>query len=128
MYTMQGMQIPCKIKLWDTAPAAVEKAVNAAGGTSAVSEITGPASTADAGNAAGASSAVAESAQPTSKFERHQQLMRQKTLDPNYRCSRQEHMAAINSFLDEHAPFYKTLSIIVIQFRVNQVQYCMVLP
>ena len=50
----------------EAAPAAVENAVNAAGGTSAVSEPTnieaGPPSTAYAGNAAGASSAVAESA------------------------------------------------------------------
>ena len=50
----------------DAAPAAVENAVNAAGGASAVAEPTnieaGPPSTADAGNAAGASSAVAESA------------------------------------------------------------------
>ena len=48
------------------APAAVDNAVNAAGGTSAVSEPTNieadPPSTADARNAAGASSAVAESA------------------------------------------------------------------
>ena len=50
----------------DAAPAAVEKAVNAAGGASVVAEPTnieaGPPSTADAGNAAGASSAVAASA------------------------------------------------------------------
>ena len=50
----------------DAAPAAVENAVNAAGGTSAVSEPTNieadPPLTADAVNAAGESSAVAESA------------------------------------------------------------------
>ena len=50
----------------DVAPSAVENAVNAAGGASAVAAPTnieaGPPSTADAGNAAGASSAVAASA------------------------------------------------------------------